>query len=175
MSTQDDESSNNKLTTGTEDVLSTIYKNRCTKWGVVTTIFDPAIAIQRAASLPSWCLAVVADTKTPEDYMLKLQDLFKSSVATADTTNSDNSTDTDTDLQNVFFFSVEKQKEWERAQGALRAFVKATPWRHFSRKNLGYLFAILHGALFIFDFDDDNHIKEDRAVAGGGLVNILPS
>ncbi|KAH8051339.1 hypothetical protein JL722_10790 [Aureococcus anophagefferens] len=32
----------------------------------------------------------------------------------------------------------------------------ATPWDHFARKNLGYLYAIHAGAATIFDFDDDN-------------------
>jgi hypothetical protein len=30
------------------------------------------------------------------------------------------------------------------------------PWRHYSRKNVGYLFAVAHGARFIYDTDDDN-------------------
>ena len=30
------------------------------------------------------------------------------------------------------------------------------PWNHFGRKNIGYLYAILHGATMIWDFDDDN-------------------
>ena len=34
------------------------------------------------------------------------------------------------------------------------------PWKHFGRKNVGYLFAILHGAEQIWDFDDDNFLKE---------------
>ncbi len=152
---------------GRKDLLSsTQFAKSCNKWGVVTTIFDPTAAIQRAASLPGWCLVIVADTKTPEDYMQKLQKLHKSSRVIADT-------NTDTDLEHVYFFSVEKQKEWELVQGALGSFVKATPWKHFCRKNLGYLFAILHGAEFIFDFDDDNYIKEDSE--GGSPVNILPS
>jgi hypothetical protein len=33
------------------------------------------------------------------------------------------------------------------------------PWRHFGRKNLGYLYAITHGAEIIWDFDDDNGLK----------------
>ena len=33
------------------------------------------------------------------------------------------------------------------------------PWKHFSRKNIGYLYAIKKGAQVIFDFDDDNILK----------------
>jgi hypothetical protein len=36
---------------------------------------------------------------------------------------------------------------------------------------LGYLIAILHGAKFIFDFDDDNFIKLDN---DGTPMEILP-
>lgn len=39
------------------------------------------------------------------------------------------------------------------------ATVKHLPWNHFGRKNLGYLFAIAHGARWIYDTDDDNLLK----------------
>ena len=38
-------------------------------------------------------------------------------------------------------------------------FVKLLPWNHFGRKNVGYLYAIQHGATIIWDFDDDNGLK----------------
>ena len=38
-------------------------------------------------------------------------------------------------------------------------FVDALPWNSFGRKNVGYLFAIAHGAKVIWDFDDDNFLK----------------
>jgi len=168
------------ITTTSDDVSSTStreglpfsqsFTNKCSKWGVVTTIFDPTLAIKRMASLPSWCLVVVADTKTPVDYMQKLKGLQPRQPASASNAGTD--PNYDDDLDNVFFFSVEKQKEWEQVKGPLGSFVKATPWKHFCRKNLGYIFAILNGANFIFDFDDDNFIKED---AVGAPVNILPS
>ena len=37
--------------------------------------------------------------------------------------------------------------------------VDALPWNHFGRKNVGFLYAILHGAEIIWDFDDDNLLK----------------
>ena len=74
-------------------------------------------------------------------------------------------------LDNVFYFEVEDQKRWEQLEGPFGSFVKSTPWKHFCRKNLGYLFAILHGADFVFDFDDDNFIKLD---SDGNPVEILP-
>ncbi len=38
-------------------------------------------------------------------------------------------------------------------------FVDSLPWNSFGRKNVGYLFAIAHGAKVIWDFDDDNYLK----------------
>jgi hypothetical protein len=37
--------------------------------------------------------------------------------------------------------------------------ISLLPWNHFGRKNIGYLYAIEHGAEYIFDFDDDNEIQ----------------
>jgi hypothetical protein len=39
-------------------------------------------------------------------------------------------------------------------------FSSAIPWNHFGRKNLGFMYAIAHGAEMIFDFDDDNEPVE---------------
>ena len=36
--------------------------------------------------------------------------------------------------------------------------LKHTPWSSFSRKNIGYMFAIHHGARLIYDTDDDNEL-----------------
>lgn len=36
--------------------------------------------------------------------------------------------------------------------------VKHLPWNHYSRKNIGYLYAIEHGARFIYETDDDNYV-----------------
>lgn len=47
--------------------------------------------------------------------------------------------------------------------------VKALPWNHFGRKNIGYLYAILHGATTVWDFDDDNMLLTDE-----GTFEILP-
>jgi hypothetical protein len=45
----------------------------CTNWAVVTTIFDPAEGVRRAAFLEGWCVVIVAATKTPKDSMKKNQ------------------------------------------------------------------------------------------------------
>ncbi len=52
--------------------------------------------------------------------------------------------------QGLEVLTVERQRrDWP-------AFAQQLPWRHYSRKNLGYLHAIETGARFIFDTDDDN-------------------
>ncbi len=130
----------------------------CERWGVVTTIFDPTEAITRVANMPSWCLVIVPDLKTPEDYMDKLSTLQSNGKG-------------DISLDNVFYFSIEKQREWEHIEGPFGKFVRTTPWKHFCRKNIGYLFTILHGAKYIFDFDDDNFVKVDL---NGSPLQLLP-
>lgn len=137
--------------------------NHCKRWGVVTTIFNPNEAITRVADMPSWCLVIVPDTKTPVDYMDKLERLLL---------QNDNGVRKSTTLEKIFFFSIEKHKEWEKMEGPFGMFARLIPWKHFSRKNIGYLFAILHGAQYIFDFDDDNFIKLDK---DGKPLQILPN
>eukprot|EP00656_Telonema_subtile_P017706 TRINITY_DN19541_c0_g1_i2.p1 TRINITY_DN19541_c0_g1~~TRINITY_DN19541_c0_g1_i2.p1 ORF type:complete len:523 (-),score=44.29 TRINITY_DN19541_c0_g1_i2:48-1616(-) len=107
----------------------------CNKWSVVTTIFEPSSAVKVAAKRADWCIVIVADTKTPTNY-LESAGLDK--------------------LAGVVFLTVARQRE---IMDAGDAFVSAVPWGHFSRKNIGYLYAIRHGAEFIFDFDDDNELQ----------------
>jgi hypothetical protein len=127
----------------------------CNKWSVVTTIFDPSDAIVRAAQLGSdWCLVIVGDNKTPTDYMERVQGDFSLKQ------------------QNVFFFSVEEQKKWIGLGNQVGKLVSITPENHFGRKNLGFLYATLRGAKFIFDFDDDNFVNKD---AEGRLVPLIPN
>ena len=33
-------------------------------------------------------------------------------------------------------------------------------WNHFGRKNLAFLYAMLHGAKYIYDTDDDNLLRD---------------
>jgi len=126
----------------------------CVKWGVVTTIFEPTDAVRAVASLDGWCLVVVADNKTPADYM---------------------SDDGLKGRDNVIFLSASTQRdiiEIASAGGAgghdFSMFAGAVPWNHFARKNIGYLYAIYNEAEVIFDFDDDNVL-----LAGSGGTKYL--
>ena len=40
--------------------------------------------------------------------------------------------------------------------------IKYLPWNHYCRKNIGYLYAIEHGATVIYDTDDDNMLNADK-------------
>ncbi|KAL7524380.1 hypothetical protein ACHAWF_000926, partial [Thalassiosira exigua] len=112
----------------------------CRRWNVVTTIFEPSDAVRRAALLRGWCTVIVADRKTPENY-----------VETAGLGGQDG----------VHFLSIDEQERWAEETGvAVAGFVSSTPYDHFARKNIGYLYAIYHGAFVVFDFDDDNMLIE---------------
>ena len=153
--------------------ISSIIKNKdadigslcqAQKWGVVTTIFDPSDAILRLLSL-GWCLVIVPDLKTPKDYMAKLGSLLE------DKLSSDTQYAATANLNRAFYLPVENQELWAGQHSFFGSFVRSTPWNHFARKNMGYLFAILHKAEYIFDFDDDNYIKLGR---DGLVLDILP-
>jgi len=59
------------------------------------------------------------------------------------------------DVEGVVYLTVERQR-------ALHfQIVPHIPWRHFGRKNIGYLYAIAHGAKVIYDTDDDNRLKQE--------------
>jgi hypothetical protein len=52
--------------------------------------------------------------------------------------------------ENIIYLSVEDQKKLKYE------IVGRMPYNHYSRKNIGYLYAIKHGADIILDTDDDN-------------------
>jgi len=58
------------------------------------------------------------------------------------------------DVEGVIYLTVERQRALHYQ------IVPKTPWRHFGRKNIGFLYAIAHGAKVIYDTDDDNRLKE---------------
>ena len=50
----------------------------------------------------------------------------------------------------IMYLSVEAQEKLSYR------IMNLVPWNHFARKNIGFLYAIHHGAQQIFDLDDDN-------------------
>ena len=104
------------------------YMN-CKVWAVITTIFDISEALLSFLLLPSeYCAVIVADKKTPN---LGYQSLQK---------------------QRILFLDVKIQKDLEKKV----PFFKLLPWNSFSRKNIGYIFAIASKSVAFFDMDDDN-------------------
>eukprot|EP00339_Tiarina_fusa_P004934 CAMPEP_0117041156 /NCGR_PEP_ID=MMETSP0472-20121206/28771_1 /TAXON_ID=693140 ORGANISM="Tiarina fusus, Strain LIS" /NCGR_SAMPLE_ID=MMETSP0472 /ASSEMBLY_ACC=CAM_ASM_000603 /LENGTH=482 /DNA_ID=CAMNT_0004752113 /DNA_START=66 /DNA_END=1512 /DNA_ORIENTATION=- len=123
----------------------------CRKWAVVTTIFAPSEALIDIANLQDWCMVVVGDTKTAKDWRSaepKLKD-------------------------NEFFLSIEEQDEWLKLPGEIGKFFQRIPYKHFARKNIGFLYAILRGADMVYDFDDDNYLNKDKAT--GQLLPLVPT
>eukprot|EP00451_Oxyrrhis_marina_P023056 CAMPEP_0204355492 /NCGR_PEP_ID=MMETSP0469-20131031/34176_1 /ASSEMBLY_ACC=CAM_ASM_000384 /TAXON_ID=2969 /ORGANISM="Oxyrrhis marina" /LENGTH=512 /DNA_ID=CAMNT_0051342749 /DNA_START=8 /DNA_END=1544 /DNA_ORIENTATION=+ len=111
----------------------------CKFWSVVTTIYEPSQSIWKQTALPDWCTVIVGDKKTPTPYLAWRPE----------------------DQSRVVYLSPTDQEALE----VTLPFISSVPWNHFGRKNIGYLFAIQHGAEVIWDFDDDNELK-DGAAAG---------
>jgi STELLO glycosyltransferases len=155
----------------------------CLQWSVVTTIFEPSLAVKRAAALSytqqqgdtdsdsdseSWCIVIVADTNTPTDYMEKAGFLYFDH-------NSQQP------KENVHFLSIQDQQNMiaatsssssDNKNSAIRKFLEAIPYGHFARKNIGYLYAMQRGATLIFDFDDDNVLHLDNET--GNVLSPIP-
>jgi hypothetical protein len=77
----------------------------------------------------------------------------------------------------VEFLSVDRQKQ------LFGEFADLLPYRHYCRKNLGYLYAMQKGATLVIDTDDDNipydnfgkgihPLVNDRLLSGPGWVNV---
>jgi hypothetical protein len=103
--------------------------------GVVTTILAPTEAIARFCNgtTARFPLIVIGDRKSPPTWTPP--------------------------CEGVEYVDVEAQEAMMRESAAttkLGAFVRALPWNHISRKNLGFLLAIKRGACRVWDFDDDN-------------------
>ena len=62
---------------------------------------------------------------------------------------ADKKTPIDWELPNCEYLSIEKQQQLPYR------IVKLLPWNHYCRKNIGYLYAIEHGAQVIYDTDDE--------------------
>ena len=104
-------------------------KHKARRWAVVTTINPPTEAILGVAALPGWSVVVVGDVSSAP---------FNVSA------------------ENVVFLSAQAQQQLAAPYSSLTALL---PWKHFGRKNIGFLYAILHGADMLWDFDDDNMLK----------------
>ena len=90
------------------------------KYIVITSIFEPTVAVKKFSGINDYNVIVVGDKKSPENY----------------------------NCDNVIFLSADKTYGFE--------LEKTLPVNHYSRKMLGYLYAMRAGADIIIDTDDDN-------------------
>lgn len=116
----------------------------CTHWVVVTTIFDPTEVARNTYLLSSrWCGVFVGDRKSPP------------SSTWRKTFPGDK----------LVFLDVQAQMDLPYSIN------KLLPFDHFSRKNIGYMYAIHHGAKEIYDGDDDNVFTDlDSSLTGEDIV-----
>ena len=119
----------------TNNTHYTLHSQKCKYWAVITTIFEPTMLAEQLYSLPNWCAVFVGDKKSPPKHVW---DKYKP----VSKTNS-----------RIVFLDVETQLTLPYLITRLCA------WNHFSRKNIGFIYAIHHGAEFIYDTDDDNILE----------------
>lgn len=101
--------------------------------------------------------AIITTINHPTSAIKKLVDSGLHVVVVAD-----KKTPADWTCKGCCFLSVEQQLQMNYK------IIKQLPWNHYCRKNIGYLYAIEHGATIIYDTDDDNILDCDQ-------LSILPS
>lgn len=112
----------------TVDVLPTLSSLNCSAWAVVTTISSPTTTVRQLAKLA-------------EDGKLCLVVV------------GDRRTPVDYQLgNNSVYLSPAQQEQLPYT------IIKHLPWNHFGRKNVGFMYAIHHGANYVYDTDDDNEL-----------------
>lgn len=109
-----------------------------THWVVVTSINAPTPALVALDRRPGWRMVVVGDLKS----------VWNDATAAAWGR-----------LANTTFLTVQQQREWASSRELL--LHDLLPFNHYARKNLGYLFAVAHGARVVYDTDDDNVLQEE--------------
>ena len=126
-----------------EVLISSIIKNitkdiypYSTKWVVLTTINPPNEYIEKLQRmLKSYKFVVIGDIKTNNASW----EIYKNST-------------------NLFYLSLEDQKNLNYKT------TEFIPFNSYSRKNIGYLYAIQHGAKEIFETDDDIYLFSKKYI-----------
>lgn len=100
--------------------------------------------LEQVSAQDKWIVVTTINYPTPAlEKLAKLPDWQLVVVA-------DKKTPKDWYLENCIFLTVEMQEELDFA------IMHYLPWNHYSRKNIGYLYAIQSGATVIYETDDDN-------------------
>lgn len=116
------------------------------------------IAVATLVGIPLWLQAVIADKwivvttiQSPTEALKRLAQLDDWQLLVV----GDKKTPTDWYLdEKTIYLSAEDQETLPYALCTL------LPWNHYARKNIGYLYAIEHGAKIIYETDDDNYVIE---------------
>jgi hypothetical protein len=140
--------SHSHTTTETSPLLEALNRqpwfreNTCTHWAVVRTVVAPTAAVRAVSKWSdNWCLLIVADKSSlsAQEYMPQ--------------------------IDKGIYLTVSLQEEL----ATVSAFIAKLPWNHISRKNIGYLIALLHGAQAVWDFHDS--IVQTASTAATAAVN----
>ena len=106
-------------------------------WIVLTTIFNVTSAILDYNNIDNWCTVIAGDKKSIN------KQLYNKYL------NIDKVVYLDVNEQNEIFEKLNKFQTYD-----------IIPFNHFGRKNLGFLYAMMNGAKYIYDTDDDNKVIE---------------
>lgn len=128
-------------------LLSRFSAGEPSKWIVITTINAPTPSVLRAAAEGNWSMVVVADLKSKPKYDVP-----------------------GCDASRCVYLTPEKQDEMKESLKS----ASLLPHNHYARKNIGFLYAIKHGAKVIFDLDDDNRLLPDVDLSATALP-LLPA
>ena len=105
-----------------------LFRFKSEKWVVVTTINAPTPSIHELLKLPEpWKIVIIGDSKSKDEPWEE----FKTS-------------------NKLIFLSVKSQ------ENLCYNMTKYIPTKSYTRKNIGYLYAIQNGAKEIYETDDDN-------------------
>jgi hypothetical protein len=118
----------------------------CLQWGVVMTNNLAATSLRQFSALaPEWCLVVVGDAPTPVDWPV-----------------------------NAPGTSCVYLDELAQRHYLLDYFpeIMLLPWHHVGRKMVGYLYAIHHGAVRIWDFDEHILLADGAKIRVPGHHNL---
>ena len=113
---------------------------RCQNWAVVAPVDSKwaSEAVRRQVRMHDWCLVIVLEQEPSENYDTQwFAEEGGNKIVVILTP------------QNVELVSSLVDSE----------FMEVTTWDYIGRKNIGYYYAITHGAKTIWDFDDDNTLK----------------
>lgn len=129
----------------------------CTHWSVVTTIFEPSEAVKKQALLgEGWCLCVVGDKKGPSAYdipVYKKENYIFLTPAKQEGQCIIISFFLQQNIIGLHMFGGVLMPEL----AAHYPLIDLLPWNHFARKNVGYLYAIAHGAQVV-SFSSDIYV-----------------